>query len=84
MRRTKEVGNFLIVLGFTQNASAECGKLYKFTRDNEDSKWNDPPEFVYLRAPDGTRDVIQNCFILEGERILVSGNYLTLFDFNLT
>ena len=84
MRRTKTVGNFLIVLSFTQNASAECGKLYKFTRDNEDSKWTDTPEIAYVSASTGKRDVLQNCFILEGEKILVSGNYLTLLDFNLT
>ena len=70
-------------MGFSKDASEAAARLIRFTREDEDSKWDDPPGIAFVNAPEGKREMCQNVFILEGETILVSGNYLTLFDIRL-
>ena len=80
LRRKKKHGNFFIAMCFAQNVSHDCARLIKFTRDTKLSQWKSPT-IVNVNAPEDKNDCIQNCFLVDDEKILVLGNYLTLFDY---
>ena len=58
--------------------------MIKITRESEHSKWNEAEtKLIFTTDDKNKRDVLQNCFILEDEKVLVVGNYLTLLDKDL-
>ena len=81
LRRKKKFSNFFIAMSFTQSVSHNTARLIKFTRETKRSKWKDPPDIKRVTAPEGQRDCTQNCFLVDDEKVLVVGNYLTLFDY---
>ena len=67
-------------MSFAQNVANPSARVIKFTRDSNLSKWKDAPLIVNVDLPHQRQDVTQNCFVVDNEKVLVVGNYLTLLD----
>ena len=75
--------DFMFVLMFFKNLSATPGKLVKFTRKqgtDGEQKWEDDVNTQFIKAEEGKKDIIQNAYLVEGNKILITGNFFYLLN----
>ena len=72
--------NDFIALMLPEGADENPCQLLKFTRNDVNSPWSDPPKIVPASHPDKRRTQVQNCYILEdGKILLVLGQLFKFF-----
>lgn len=75
--------DFLVAAMFFKNLSSSPLKLVKFTRSGTLKRWDNEPVIKSVTMSLGKKDIIQNVYLVDGDRILSSGNFFTLLDINL-
>ena len=59
-------------------------QVIKFERSGDkDKKWKDQIQTADIKIPDDKRDIVQNIYLVDGNKILITGNFFTILDIDL-
>ena len=82
--KPKGQDKFLIAAIFLKGLSATPMEVFRFTRSGDkDKKWKEDFKTAIIKAPEGMRDIVQNIYRVDGDKVLVTGNYFTILDIEL-
>ena len=78
-RRVKDKGIFYAVM-FTKNINAVPCKMLKFTKLGLiNDEWAEKPDEKVISHPDQVENELKNCYMLEGNTIIVVADEMILF-----